>query len=448
MALGIGAVYALYLLTSEYHNLYYDAELYWQSGHRFYHNGHFSLLAYDDSLRGYSYPLLNFASLAVRKALHLPAVTVVKVLNAAMAGWLFGWVGPRLWQVSTGATRPLSLASRVVWAGLGFVFWRDYFNFSLSDFPALLALAAALWQAQRRSAWGAALAGLALALAFNIRPVYLVAVPPAVVLVLLGQTRSKWLPRLVVFGLAAGLVLTPQWLINRRHFGASTPLVLSQSKELHIHNLYLKQLKWGLLYRKYETSVGGALPTGQVLFLDKQGQAVLQAEQVAQFASAGQYLRTAARYPGVIAQAYGWHLFGGLDISHPTPYLHRWAPSPWLLALNYSLWFWAALVVIGAGWPTRRQALVLAALLLPCMAVLPMSMEVRFLLPLHLLILAVVAFGPWPAWATASKRRVTVVGLTYGLFLLVCFSLSARITRVVEPRFQAYLLPSAGAGKK
>ena len=121
--------------------------------------------------------------------------------------------------------------------------------------------------------------------------------------------------------------------------------------------------------------------------------------------------------------------------------MRRWAPSAWRNGLNYSLWFWAALVVLGGGWPRRRPALVLAGLLLPCLAVLPLSMEVRFLLPLHLLLLALGAFGPWPTWAFASKRRLAVVGLAYGLFLLGCFALSARITRAVEPRFQAYLRP-------
>ena len=444
LVVGIAVGYTLYLFASQYQNLYYDAELYWKLGHRFYQDGHFSLLAYDDSLRGYAYPLLNFVSLAVRKALHLPAVVVVKVLNAAMAGLLFGLVGPRVWQAATGAGQPPAIARRLVWAGLVFIFWRDYFNFSLSDFPALLALAVALWQVQRRRVSGVALAGMALALALNIRPIYLVAVPPVLALALLGHTRSEWLRRLAVLALGAGLVLTPQWLINRRHFGANTPLVLSRSKELLIHNLYLKQLKWGLLYRKYETSVGRELPTGQILFLDEQGRAVLQAEQVDQFESASQYLRTVAHYPGVLARTYAWHLFSGLDISHPTPYLRRWAPAPWLAALNYSLWFWAALVVIGGGWPTRRQALMLAALLLSCLAVLPLAMEVRFLLPLHLLLLALVAFGAVPGWAMASRARLIIVGVSYVVFLPTCFHLSARVLRTIEPRFEAYLLPASG----
>lgn len=451
MAGAIAAVYALYLFTSEYHNLYYDAELYWELGHRFYQAGHFNLLAYDDSLRGYSYPLLNFACLAVRKGLHLEAVTVVKALNACLAGLFFGVVVPRLWQASTGAVSLPSVPRRLLWTALGFVFWRDYFNFSLSDFPALLALGWALWQAQRRSASAAFAAGLALALAVNVRPIYLAAVPPALLLLLLlGWPRRAWVPRLAVFALGAGLVLAPQWLINRRHFGANTPLVLSESKELDIHNLYLKQLKWGLLYRKYESSVGRELPTGQLIFLDVEGAAVVQAEQIARFESIGQYLRTLARHPVVLVRGYAWHLFGGLDISHPRPYLRRWEPSVWLPWLNYSLWFWAGLVALGC-WPSARQWVVLAAVLLPCLVVLPLSMEVRFLLPLHLLLLALVAFGSVPAWLRQG-RRWPLVAVAYGVFVLGCFALSASVKQTVEPRFRPYLFPahaniSSGAPK-
>ena len=441
VALAIAAGYAGYLLTSEYQNLYYDAEMYWQLGHRFYQQGRFNLLAYDDALRGYAYPLVNFGCLALRKLFNVPAVTVVKLLNAGLAGTLFGIVGPRLWQATMGQARLPTVARRLLWAGLGFVFWRDYFNFSLSDFPALLALGIALWQAQRPK-WGAALvAGLALALALNVRPIYQASALPVGLLLLLGIPRRDWLVRMAVFGLGLAVVLAPQGLINRRNFGVSSPLVISQSKELNIHSLYLQKLKYGLLHLKYESSVGRELPTGQLLFLDAEGLGVLQAENIRDFTTPGQYLRVVARHPVVLGSVYARHLFAGLDISHPTPYLRRWAPSAWRNGLNYTLWFWAVLVVVGHGWPTRRQALVLAALLLPCLAVLPMSMEVRFLLPLHLLLLALVSFGPWPTQAFTTKRRLVAVGLAYGLFLMSSFALSGYITRAVEPRFQAYLLP-------
>ena len=439
LAAAIALVYAVYLFSTEYHNLYYDAEDYWQLGHRFVRNGQFGLLNYDDAMRGYAYPLVNFGCLAVRKALNLPAVAVVKLLNAALAGVLFGIVGPRLWRASTGASQLPPLARRLAWAVLSFVFWRDYFNFSLSDFPAVLALGAGLWLVQRPRAGAALLAGAALALAINIRPIYLASVLPALGLLWLGQPgRTAGALRLVALVLGAGLVLAPQWLINQRQFGTSTPLVLAQSKTLGIHNLYLQKLKWGLLHEKYESSVGHELPTGQLLFLDAEGAAVLRAEGRRDIDSPGQYLGLVARHPVTLAGIYARHLFAGLDSSHPTPYLKRWAPSRPMQLLNYILWFWAVLVAVRRQ-PSLRESLVLAALLLPCLAVVPLSMEVRFLLPLHLLLLALVAFGQGPARAWQVRRAAGLL-VVFALYLAGCLWLSNSIKQAVEPRFRPYLL--------
>ena len=440
LVVSIALAYGLYLFSTEYHNLYYDAEDYWQLGHRFVRNGRFELLGYDDAMRGYAYPLVNFGCLALRKALDWPAVTVVKLLNAVLAGLLFGVVGPRLWQASTGAPQLPGLARRLAWAGLGFVFWRDYFNFSLSDFPAVLALGAGLWLVQRPRLGAAVLAGAALALALNIRPIYLASVLPALGLLLVGprQLLPARATRLAALLLGAALVLAPQLLLNQRHFHANTPLVLSQSKTLGIHNLYLQKLKWGLLHEKYESSVGRELPTGQLLFLDAEGAAVLRAEGLTEIDSPGQYLRLVARHPLALAGIYARHLFAGLDISHPTPYLKRWAPSPLLQFASYSLWFWAGLVALRRR-PTSRETLVLAALLLPCLAVIPMSMEVRFLLPLHLLLLALVAFGAGPEWPVRRGRRWALLA-AYAVFMVGCFALSAYVLHTVEPRFRPYLL--------
>ena len=50
-------------------------------------------------------------------------------------------------------------------------------------------------------------------------------------------------------------------------------------------------------------------------------------EQRSEFDSPAQYLQTLEHHPAAVATVYAQHLFAGLDGSHPTPYLRRWAPS-------------------------------------------------------------------------------------------------------------------------
>jgi hypothetical protein len=71
-----------------------------------------------------------------------------------------------------------------------------------------------------------------------------------------------------------------------------------------------------------------------------------------------------------------------------------------------------------------------------------MSMEVRFLLPLHLLLLALVAFGQLPGWAWRGRHRLGLL-LVFGGYLAGCVWLSGRIRHDVEPRFRPYLLGAA-----
>ena len=98
--------------------------------------------------------------------------------------------------------------------------------------------------------------------------------------------------------------------------------------------------------------------------------------------------------------------------------------------LNYSGLF-AALLVVLCRPPVLdrgRTAVVLAALLLPCAAVVPTAIEVRFLLPLHLLIYGLVAFG-WPAhWTPRYARNLPNRAawlVAYAGFVGGCFLLSA-----------------------
>ncbi|UOG76779.1 hypothetical protein MTX78_09290 [Hymenobacter tibetensis] len=444
LTLLILVVYLVYLPFSGYAKLYYDALDYWFISIYFHHKGSISLLNYHNSLRGYVLPLLLFPFRIVQFYSGVPPIVFGRILGAISAALGFGWLSPALWQVVRGQAVPLSWPRRLAFAGLGFALWRDYFNFTLSDFPALWALGLGLLLLYRFRSFGWLMtAGVCIAAAYNIRPSYLIAAPFFVAVQWLapyGNSRQRLVGAAALM-LGAALVLAPQWAINRHQFGQNTPVVLSYIEALETNNLYREKMKWGLLHQKLETTLDRSYPDQMMIFRDVAGEQLIRDEQITWFASYADYFQLVLRHPFVFSKMYAQRLFNGLDVQYPTPYIRKiYVSSAGLAWLNYTVWFGAILVVLQTPfrrWPLRRW-LVLAVLLVPCLPMLPMSMECRFLLPLHLLLYATLCFG-WPAewrFSTVSRRRLLLVAATYVVFIGLCFyaSASAQATLEFGPR--------------
>lgn len=450
------ALYAVYLPLSGYTPAHFrfDAAEYWELSLKFTQRGRFSLLEFDDPLRGYLGPLLVLPARALCHFTGWPILTGARMLGAGWAALLFGLAIPQLWaQVSA---RPLTGTRWLALLGLTFLFWRDYFNFTLSDMPALTLLVLGL-AALGRPGWvWAGAAGLLLAAASNIRPVYVASAPGWLWLLVVGAgpvAAGQHGRR--ALGLLAGLVvvLLPQWRINQHHFHRATPLVLGGQPGSP--PLYLKQLGWGTGYQRYESSLIPGIPRSLV-YADPAGQRALAGEPGRRFASYGQYLRFVGRQPVAAAGRYLRHLFNGLDSWFAGPYPRRLHPpgQAALRLLNYALlglgtWLAGAGLwrirpnrPAGAGraWPCPQAPAVLLALVLPCLLVLPTLMECRFLLPLHLLLLTGVAASWHPVawWQQLARppRRLATLALALG-WLWACWQLSEATARQLRPPSEA-----------
>ncbi|WP_345233777.1 hypothetical protein [Hymenobacter saemangeumensis] len=435
-------LYALYLPLSGYQpqHLRFDAGQYWELSLKFFQQGRFSLLHYDEPVRGYLGPLLVQPGRLLCHLTGWPALRGAQALGAGWAALLFGGAIPAAWRLGSG--QALSGRRWLLLVGLGFVFWRDYFNFPLSDMPALTLLLlglAALW----RPHWGWTLAaGLLLAGALNIRPIYLASLPPVLWLLIRKPGRGL---RHGAFAAGAALVLLPQLLINLRHFGQATPLVLAAPATKRA--LYLQQLTWGTAFQRVETSLMPEYPR-QVLFADPAGQAALAVGPGAAFNSYPDFIHFTRKHPVDFAVRCARHVFNGLDIRFATPYLRELHPSgqAGLRVLNYVL-LAAALALVLAGWRNRPRSqklqgpatALLLALLLPCALAIPTAMECRFLLPLHLLLLTLVAASARPlAWLQQAGpgRRALACLLLLG-WVWGCWQLSEDTARYLQPESAA-----------
>ena len=451
------ALYAAYLPLSGYGpgQFRYDAAEYWELSLKFTQPGGFSLLTFDEPLRGYLGPLLILPARLLCHFTGWSMLTGARVLGAGWAALLFGLAIPKLWARATG--RALSGRRWLALLVLGFIFWRDYFNFTLSDMPALTLLLLGLLALGRRGWVWAGLAGALLAGAINIRPIYVAALPGIIGLVLLGwaggQRGRGQAGVLAALVAGAALLLLPQMLINQRYFGQASPLVLAQRQGSA--PLYLRQLGWGLAFQRYETSLIPEIPRSLV-YADSAGQRALAAVPGGRFGSYGRFLGFAAAHPLGTAARYARHLFNGLDIRYPTPYPTKLHPpgQALLRLLNYALFGLgfglllqrkphalasaASAALVHAEGPSQPQSAGIPgnsgpvfalyfALLLPCLLALPTLMECRFLLPLHLLLLTGLAAcwqpGAWWRGLGSPGRRVAVLGLLV-VWVWGCWQLS------------------------
>ena len=440
------ALYASYLPLSGYTvgQVRFDAAQYWELSLWFTQHGHFALLAFDEPMRGYLGPLML---LPARLLCHFTGCSMLagaQVLGAGWAALLFGLAIPRLWTQATGLA--LSGGRWLALVVLGFVFWRDYFNFPLSDMPALTLLLLGLG-ALGRPGWGwAIVAGLLLGAAINIRPIYLASGPGVLWLLAAPEIRQQWLRRGVALAFGLALPLLPQLLINLRHFRQATPLVLAGPPGTP--PLYLKQLGWGTAFQRYETSLIPEIPRSLV-YADSAGRRALAQEPNQRFGSYGQYLRFALRQPLATSGRYLRHLFNGLDIRFPTPYPTRLHPAGQaaLRLLNYmllGLGAWLAVAALRSRWQTSEPrgyaAATLLALLLPCVLALPTLMECRFLLPVHLLLLTAVAatWHPLAAWHQLRTPWRRLALLAFGVaWLWGCWQVSEATAGQLRPPSEA-----------
>jgi hypothetical protein len=447
----VAMAYGLYFLLSGYNRFYYDAAEYWRLADRFDHNGHFSLVAYDSPWRGYSMPLLSHVLQVLSSAGGLGAVTIVKIFGALLAATLGVVVVPRLARrlfpaAAIGPGRVLALNAII------FLYWRDHFNFPLSDFPALLVFMIGVLGLLRGTTHAYLVCGLCFGLAANMRPAYLLAAIAAVLVAgLLPLRQWDWRRR----GAAATLVLAgalvaslPQMAINHHQSGTWSPFI-PKAREIT-----LLQLWQGMRAQKYETYVGSGAgyPQPDVFYLDPATRHVLEREHTSpvthfyggstylEFPSYGKYVEMVLGHPPEMAAAYGRRLFNGLDVQYPTPYVRDLDDRSIVVSLfQYTLMF---LAIARLLLPDAQRALGrirwygIVLLLVPCATAVTGAVEPRFFLPLQMLIYMLVCFGPATRHSLLGGSAARRVGLavSYVAFLVVCLTLSsATIAQLEHP---------------
>ena len=430
--------YVLYLELRGDDRFYWDALDYWDLRTHFGERG-FSLLAFDAPTRGYSLPLVNYLIGGAGEWIGLGDVASVRIFGSLLVATLGVVVAPRLARAlfpgaEIGTARVLALNALV------FLYWRDHLGFPLTDFPALLAASAALVCLLRATPAGYVAAGFGFMLAANMRPAYTLAAFASMVLAFALPLHGRSLPRragavgLVVAG--ALIVALPQTLINHRHYSMWSPLAPGS------RSIALLQLTQGMQLQKYETYVGdpAGYPDPSVRYRDLATTHVLADEKVTKINGLPQYAGIVLRNPAEMTASWARHVFNGLDVRYPTPYIRNLDDSSILLSLlQYTVLFAAGARLLV---PTARRALGgirwagVAVLVVPVVSAIPGAVEPRFFLPLQLLAYMLVCFAPHTrsTLLAGSPSRRLAFAAAYAAFLVGCVTLSsATLAQLAHP---------------
>jgi hypothetical protein len=409
---------------------YYDSGGYWTLAEAFTRQGHFSLLNFDDPLRGYVLPLGNYALQIVGKGLGWSQSSMVKLFNALLFALIGGVLAPNLAEIAWprlhwGFTRRLALVALLV------VFWSGYLNFPLSDFPALTMVLVALVAISHTDspAW-LLTAGVACGLATDIRPEYLLLGPMLLLLTVWGWLNLKrremrqapFVRRalgvgLLVIGFAA--VSLPQSLVSHMYYQTWS---FVPGAAAHLSD---QQLGNGLEYQRYDTYVGSDRPP-EMFYFDETGMQLLSEQPNHTIESLSQYAGLIVAHPVFMSGLMARHIINGLDQRFSTPYIeHPHSRLEWLR--RFAGFLLIFLAVVRVLWPAARHSLRPArwrypvVLLLCCVTSVPLAVEPRYFLPAYLLSYLLVLAPGWPSplgQADMGRRRFVTPAVLAGAYLV------------------------------
>ena len=407
---------------------YYDSGNYWELGQSFTAHGHFSLLNFNNPVRGYLLPLIYHGLREIADALRWTYSSAAKIFNVLIFSLIGAVLAPRFAELSWPG-RHWGIGRRVALAALLVVFWGGFLDFPLSDFPALAMTMLALVSIARPETPGwMFLAGSACGAAIDMRPSYVLLAPILIVLVTWAWVERRTEPHasiarrsLCIALFLSGLLVVslPQSLSAHRYFHTWSFLPGSPAKLTSV------QLTRGLILQRYDTYVGrGHAP--EMRYEDEAGYKLLAKQENHIVSGTGQYLELIISHPMTMVGSMVRHVVNGLDQRYSTPYIEHLDTGShrWLRLGGFLLIYLGLLRVL---WSTARRAMgsarwrYPAALALTCVTAVPSEVETRYLLPIFLLSYVLVLMpSTWPnpiGPSTQGFRRYRTAAIIIVVYL-------------------------------
>lgn len=383
-----------YLLIGGINEYKLDAANYW-SFPGFLSDGHIDVTNFKKFNRGVLFPMVNLVFTLFSDVLGIDATILFRLFSAFCFAATFALILPKLYFKIFGTK--VSSYCILLFNAFVLFFWGNYLAYPLSDFICIEVLICYFYlHFSRPSIIRVILQGILVGFIINTRPVYQLILPFCIILLFFYSSRRwKLFPAYtLLFVIGFFLVSIPQFYINIHAHNVYS--IFLPMEKMRGENLYLTQLRWGLVIEKYETYDGSIYPAQAVFFKTKSTVGTFTPAMQKNITDFGDYFNVFFEHPFLLTKVYLKHFFNGLDIKYRTPYLYSLKTNTFFSLLNYSIIFLFIFYIVRFAKSIRfsiERLLLLCIILSPVILAIPGAVEVRFFLPLYLLIYCTVCFN-------------------------------------------------------
>jgi hypothetical protein len=462
----------VFLLAADIRDVRWDGAYYLHLSNTFAPGEKFSFLNFPEAYRGYFFPFCLLPCRWLTLRLFGDTFMGIWLFNAIVLSATSCILLPKLIELITGRNdKPL--VYYFVPPVLMVLFWCGSVFYPDSDLPAIfftllatiftyIAAAKPLIEATDRQPKAKRinlkgvllyfLAGFFAYGAYNTRTIYLFAALGLVLIyIFLCYKRKVGALDIVLplFLIIAGVAVAscPQYIINMNTRGVpSIAVITSYGGDT---SLFVNQLSEGGRYWFYETFDGSSddYPMVGVNFIDP----IIKTYTIPKAGSISEYVQVVFSHPWEFIGIYFRHFIAALNPVFGEGYIYDLQkPKMALIFVNALLMFVTCLgFVAGFGNKTEKRGyyrqmlakyLPLYPLLLPCLAILPSSMELRFLLPCYVIMYGLLAYAfDYRKIAAITKNRPVTCVVAF--VLLFVFLLSTYQTLWAATQYEVNIYP-------
>lgn len=259
---------------------------------------------------------------------------------------------------------------------------------------------------------------------YNTRVIYFYGTTIAIVALLIVVYAQGGVKQcaLIIIGLLFGASVTaiPQCIVNYTNEGCFVPKVYTENYQDkgQYRNLKLMQIEWGLKWPRYETYNGDMTKykSAAVYFIDKSGEEILKREGIEKNINIEKWFELWRKYPLDMIGIYTRHFISGLTPYWNSVYISDIYINPWgRIVVSIFLWM-VALTSLVSEKLVRRDLMrvsFMSSIIIPALLQTFGAVELRFLLPMYVLLYGYLALG------IDYSKLYDLIRVSFGRVLLI-----------------------------